>query len=120
MNSAFEMIFIFKKDKPSRAIGQKDYRGTVENIFRIPPQRHNDFANIHGATFPVQLPETIINTFTNRQGTILDLFLGSGSTLIACEKTNRICYGMEIDPHYCDVIVKRWEDYTGQKAVKAG
>ena len=39
-----------------------------------------------------------------------------GSTLIACEKTNRNCYGMEIDPHYCDVIVKRWEDYTGKKA----
>jgi len=47
---------------------------------------------------------------------VVDLFLGSGSTLIACEKTNRKCYGMEIDPHYCDVIVKRWEDYTGNKA----
>ena len=48
--------------------------------------------------------------------TCLDPFLGSGSTLIACEKTNRKCYGMEIDPHYCDVIVKRWEEYTGNKA----
>ena len=48
--------------------------------------------------------------------TVLDLFLGSGSTLIACEKTNRKCYGMEIDPHYCDVIVKRWEEFTGNKA----
>ena len=47
---------------------------------------------------------------------VVDIFLGSGSTLIACEKTNRKCYGMEIDPHYCDVIVKRWEDYTGNKA----
>ena len=47
---------------------------------------------------------------------VLDLFLGSGSTLIACEKTNRKCYGMELDPHYCDVIVKRWEDFTGKKA----
>ena len=46
----------------------------------------------------------------------LDLFLGSGSTLIACEKTNRKCYGMELDEHYCDVIVKRWEEYTGKKA----
>lgn len=48
---------------------------------------------------------------------ILDPFLGSGSTLIACEKTNRKCYGMELDPHYCDVIIKRWEDFTGKKAV---
>jgi DNA modification methylase len=47
---------------------------------------------------------------------VLDLFLGSGSALIACEKTKRKCYGMEIDPHYCDVIVKRWEDFTGNKA----
>jgi len=47
---------------------------------------------------------------------VTDLFLGSGTTLIACEKTNRKCYGMELDTHYCDVIVKRWEKYTGQKA----
>ena len=49
---------------------------------------------------------------------ILDPFLGSGSTLIACEKTNRVCYGMELDPHYCDVIINRWEQYTGKKANK--
>tara|TARA_Y100001972_G_C7628753_1_gene315530 strand:+ start:98 stop:1189 length:1092 start_codon:yes stop_codon:yes gene_type:complete len=54
----------------------------------------------------------IIDRFKN----ILDPFLGSGSTLIACEKTNRKCYGMELDPHYCDVIVKRWEEFTGKKA----
>ena len=47
---------------------------------------------------------------------VIDPFLGSGSTLIACEKTKRKCYGMEIDPHYCDVIVKRWEEFTGNKA----
>ena len=49
---------------------------------------------------------------------LIDPFLGSGSTLIAAEKTNRKCYGMEIDEHYCDVIIKRWEDFTGNKAVK--
>jgi len=48
----------------------------------------------------------------------MDLFLGSGSTLIACEKTNRICYGMELDPKYIDVIIKRYEDYTGNKSEK--
>lgn len=45
-----------------------------------------------------------------------DCYLGSGSTLIACEKLGRKCYGMEIDPHYCDVILKRWEDFTGKTA----
>ena len=48
----------------------------------------------------------------------MDLFLGSGSKLIACEKTNRICYGMELDPKYIDVIIKRYEDYTGNKSEK--
>lgn len=49
---------------------------------------------------------------------VLDLFLGSGSTLIACEKTGRKCYGMELEPHYISVIIKRWQDYTGKLAVK--
>ncbi|KKL46515.1 hypothetical protein LCGC14_2344760, partial [marine sediment metagenome] len=53
---------------------------------------------------------------TKTPGNILDPFLGSGTTIIAAEKLNRKCYGLEIDPLYCDVIVKRWEDYTGKKA----
>jgi len=47
---------------------------------------------------------------------LYDPFGGSGSTLIACEQLNRICYMMELDEKYCDVIIKRWEEYTGQKA----
>jgi len=50
--------------------------------------------------------------------TIYDPFLGSGTTLIACEKLDRVCYGMEIEPRYVDVAVKRWQDFTGRKAVK--
>jgi site-specific DNA-methyltransferase (adenine-specific) len=49
---------------------------------------------------------------------VLDLFGGSGSTLIACEQLNRKCRMMELDPHYCDVIIARWEKLTGKKAVK--
>jgi len=49
---------------------------------------------------------------------VADLFLGSGSTLIACEKTNRVCYGMELDPKYTDVIVQRYVDYTGNNKIK--
>ena len=51
---------------------------------------------------------------------VLDLFLGSGSTLIAAEKLKRKCYGMELDEKYCDVIIERWEQFTGQKAIKNG
>lgn len=71
---------------------------------------------LHPTQKPVALAmKAILN---HSVGRILDLFGGSGSTLIACEKTNRICYMMELDPKYCDVIIKRWEDYTGQKATK--
>jgi len=71
---------------------------------------------------PTQKPiELCVRAIKNHQSeTILDLFLGSGSTLIACEKTNRICYGMELDTKYCDVIIERWEQFTGQKAKKCG
>jgi DNA modification methylase len=51
---------------------------------------------------------------------ILDLFGGSGSVLIACEQLNRVCYMCELDPKYADVIVKRWEDFTGLRAAKVG
>ena len=69
---------------------------------------------VHPTQKPVGLFTEIFKDFDFKN--CFDGFLGSGSTLIACEKTNRKCYGMEIDPHYCDVIVKRWEDYTGNKA----
>ena len=69
---------------------------------------------------PIALVERAINNSSQANDILLDLFLGSGSTLIACEKTNRICYGMELDTKYCDVIIERWEQFTGQKAKKCG
>lgn len=71
---------------------------------------------VHPTQKPISLCEWGIVSYTEIGSSILDLFLGSGSTLIACEKTNRICFGMEMSPDYCDVIVKRWEDFTGKKA----
>ena len=70
------------------------------------------------ACFPVALPTKAIKVMTKENDIVLDPFSGSGSTLIACEKTERICYGMEIDEYYCDIILKRYEDYTGKKAIK--
>ena len=75
----------------------------------------------HPSQKPILLSEIPIMNHTNNGDGVYDPFLGSGSTLIACEKTGRKCYGMEIDPHYCDVIIKRWEDFTGKKAaLKSG
>jgi len=68
---------------------------------------------------PVSLCAKAIENSSKAGDIVLDLFGGSGSTLIACEQLNRTCYMMEIDPVYCDVIVKRWENLTGQKAVLA-
>jgi DNA modification methylase len=71
---------------------------------------------VHPTQKPVALAEWAFDYFKDVK-TVLDLFGGSGSTLIACEKTNRHCLMMEFEPHYCDVIVKRWEDFTGKKAI---
>jgi len=71
---------------------------------------------VHPTQKPVALAEWSFDYFKEVKS-VLDLFGGSGSTLIACEKTNRTCYIMEFEPHYCDVIVKRWEDFTGKKAM---
>jgi DNA modification methylase len=71
---------------------------------------------VHPTQKPVALAEWSFDYF-KEVSTVLDLFGGSGSTLIACEKTNRHCLMMEFEPHYCDVIVKRWEEFTGKKAV---
>jgi len=72
----------------------------------------------HPTPKPIALCSRAIKSSSREGEIVLDLFGGSGSTLIACEQLNRICYMMEIDPVYCDVIVKRWENFTGQKAVK--
>ena len=87
------------------------------DIWNIDRTKKND---LHPTMKPVELSIIAINNSSLNKNIILDPFLGSGSTLIACEKTNRKCYGVELDPHYCDVIIKRWEDYTGQKAKLIG
>lgn len=70
---------------------------------------------LHPTQKPIALHEWVFDT-CDLSKNIFDGYLGSGSTLIACEKTNRKCYGMELDEKYCDVIIKRWEQYTGKKA----
>ena len=72
---------------------------------------------VHPTQKPIALLINIIKDFTKENKIILDPFLGSGSTLIACEKTNRICYGMEIDSQYIDVIVQRYVNYTGNENI---
>ena len=71
---------------------------------------------LHPTTKPVALVERAIKNSSNVGDTVLDVFGGSGSTLIACEQSNRVSYNMELDPIYCDVIITRWEAFTGKTA----
>lgn len=72
-------------------------------------------SRVHPTQKPIALAEWCFDNY-GKPNNVVDLFGGSGSTLIACEKTNRKCFMMELDPHFCDVIIKRWENYTGRKA----
>jgi DNA modification methylase len=142
---AFEKTFAeqFKKSstliwmKQSAGMGWQDYRAqhepilygwkegsgkhfysgdrTKTTIWKI--GRDAQASYVHPTQKPVALPEEAINNSSKGMDIVLDLFGGSGSTLIACEKVGRKARLMELDPKYCDVIVKRWEDFTGQKAV---
>jgi len=84
------------------------------DIWRIKRTAKND---LHPTMKPVELVEKAVLDGSAINGIVLDLFGGSGTTIVACEKHNRHSRIMELDPKYCDVIVKRWEDFTGKKAM---
>ena len=73
---------------------------------------------MHPTMKPLELVERAVRNSSQEGEVVLDLFLGSGSTLIAAERTERVCYGLEVDPHYAQVAVLRWEAFTGEKAVR--
>jgi DNA modification methylase len=87
----------------------------IGSVWRVDKDPALSYA--HPTQKPVGLAEEAIDKTTRSGNTVLDLFGGSGSTLIACEKIRRKARLMELDERYCDVIVKRWEDFTGKKAV---
>ena len=76
-----------------------------------------DHKRYHPTQKPIKLAEWFLKRYSKDGHIVIDLFGGSGSTLIACEQLDRTCYMMELDPKYCDVIIKRWEKFTGEKAV---
>ncbi len=83
---------------------------------RLPTFAGSQLATGHTAAFPVGLPQFFIQAFTDKGDSVFDPFAGSGSTLIAAERLKRAGYGIELSPSYCDVIVKRWELFTGKRA----
>jgi len=94
--------------------GKKTYGAVSDsNVWSFQRERQKQ----HTAQKPVELSARAISNSSAKGQIVLDLFGGSGSTLIACEDTARKCRMMEMEPKYCDVIVKRWEDFTGKKAI---
>jgi DNA modification methylase len=107
--STFELCW--SKARHKRIMARVKWAG----IFGM--EKEHDKKRCHPTQKPVELVTWFFDYFSLKdKKNVVDLFGGSGSTLIAAEKTNRNCYVMELDPKYCDVIVKRWEDFTGQKA----
>ena len=110
-HTKYEPIWYGWKDGASRLMPLEDRKQSdVWDIDR--PTK----SELHPTTKPIALLETAINNSSKPANIVLDLFGGSGSTMIACEKIGRHARLMELDPKYCDVIVQRWEDFTGEKA----
>ena len=105
-----EYIAIIGKQDPNKGLDKEMYSKCFIG------QKDSD--NLLSYSKPVALCAKYVLLYS--QNTVLDLFGGSGSTLIACEQLNRKCYMMELDPHYCNVIIQRWENLTGQKAELIG
>ena len=103
-----EYIAIIGKQDPNKGLEKEMYSKCFIG------QKDND--NELSYSKPVALCAKYIQLYSKE--TVLDLFGGSGSTLIACEQLNRKCYMAELDPHYCDVIISRYENFTGKAAVK--
>ncbi len=106
-SSDYEVALVFNRG--AKLLGER--LGSVWSVGKDAASKY-----VHPTQKPVALAEMAFSSCVKSGGRVLDLFLGSGSTLIACEKSNRVCYGMELDPKYCDVIIKRWEQFTGKTA----
>jgi DNA modification methylase len=105
LNSEYELVLVFDSgDCKGRQFRQANWeRGTLSNVIRIGKNREND----HRAAFPLQLPRTLIHNFTAEGATILDPFMGSGTTAIACIKERRHFIGFELSKEYYDKAVRR-------------
>ena len=108
--SCFELCWSKKKHK--RDIARVKWAGVFGT------EQEFDHKRYHPTQKPIKLAGWFLNRYSKEGQIIVDLFGGSGSTLIACEQLNRKCYMCELDEHYCSVILQRWENLTGQKAVR--
>jgi len=116
-NSQVEIILLFGL-KNNRTFGNKEFRGNFSNYIETSSNNDNKNSDVHNAGYPIELPSIFLKHAYTENSSVLDLFGGTGTTLISCEQLNRKCYMMELDPYYCSVIVQRWEELTNKTAVK--
>lgn len=124
--SQHELVVVSKKGKASHInnIQLGKYGRNRSNIWRYPgvngldPERRKEL-KLHPTVKPCEMVADAILDSTTPGDIVLDPFLGSGTTAIACEKTGRVCRGMDLDPRYVDVAVRRWQDFVGSQAVHA-
>jgi DNA modification methylase len=126
--SQHELIFVFRNGKGQHRnnvqLGQ--YGRNRTNVWNYPGVNtlskqgdESNLLNLHPTVKPVALIADALLDCSSRGDIVLDSFLGSGSTLIAAERVGRVCHGMEIDPLYVDVAIRRWQRHTGNHAVHA-
>ena len=130
-------ILIWEKNSATFSLGRLDYDYQHEPILYTWEKKHKNYrkgefrttiwkydkprkCDLHPTMKPVELVANCMKDGTVEGDSVLDVFGGSGTTLIAAEQLNRNAFVMELDPHYCDVIIARWEKLTGEKAVKIG
>ncbi|TFH49335.1 MAG: hypothetical protein E4H01_04485 [Lysobacterales bacterium] len=106
-----EPVLILAKDKLPFYGKTCDFENTT--VFDIPRQMAHE---LHPTQRPMSLWSKLLSNHAKVGDAVVDPFMGSGTTLIACEDMGAVCYGIEMSPAYCDVIVKRWQEYTGKKA----
>lgn len=126
-------MIVWNKNSATFSLGRLDYDYKHELIMYTWTKKHHNYRrgefrtsvwdidkpmknDLHPTMKPIALIAAALNDGTKEGDIVLDAFGGSGSTLIACEQLGRKCHMMEIDPHYCDVIIARWEKLTGKTA----
>lgn len=115
MEHAFEPVICWQYGESKRRSIIRDWHIGITSNTKPTPDRRIRAA--HPCPRPLDTLEWLCEQVVTEDEIIYDCFLGSGTTLIACERTGRTCYGIEIEPHYCDIILRRWEQATGQTAI---
>lgn len=121
--SKHEFIFVYKNGEGKHInnieLGSKGrYRTNVWDYAGVNTFKNTNLLKLHPTVKPVELIWDAILDVSKRGDIVLDSFLGSGSTLIACEKSHRICYGIELEPLYIDTTIRRWQELTGKEAIR--